>query len=125
VSWLSQVLNLFHRKRIDEKLDEEPPSHLDARSRVNLNARLNAETAEHDARRRFGNGTLGLAFSNPPASVTLIAGSGGTVSFVLANSGGLASSGTTTVIFALNVFVTFNPTGSGGSGWDCSASTST
>lgn len=72
-----------------------------------------------------GLNTVGLAFSNPPASITLVQGSGGSLSFVLVNSGGLASSGTTTVTMTLGNGVSFNPATSGGSGWDCSASTST
>lgn len=77
-----------------------------------------------------GKNTVGLAFSNPPTSLTLVAGSGGTLAFVIINNGGLASSGTTTITFALTVNgspsgVTFNPNGSGGTDWDCSSSTST
>jgi predicted permease len=58
VSWLNRVSNLFHRNRVDEELDEELQFHLEARTRVNLDAGMTAEEAQHDARRRFGNATL-------------------------------------------------------------------
>jgi uncharacterized repeat protein (TIGR01451 family) len=76
-----------------------------------------------------GQNTVGLAFSNPPTSLTLLAGSGGTLTFVITNNGGLASSGTTLFTMTLatggsSSGVTFNPKSSGGSGWDCCTSTS-
>ncbi len=39
-------------------MEEELQFHLDARTRDNLSAGMNAEAAQHDARRRFGNVTL-------------------------------------------------------------------
>lgn len=58
MSWLNRILNLFHRDQVDEELDEELQFHLEARTRANLNAGMDAEAAQHDARRRFGNVTL-------------------------------------------------------------------
>ena len=58
MSWLNRFSNLFHREKVDEELDEEFQFHLEARSRHNLNAGMNADAAQHDARRRFGNATL-------------------------------------------------------------------
>jgi len=51
-------LNLFRRKQVDEELEEELQFHLDARTRDNVSAGMNAVAAQHDARRRFGNATL-------------------------------------------------------------------
>jgi predicted permease len=51
-------LNLFRRDQVDEELEEELQFHLDARTRDNLSAGMNAVAAQHDARRRFGNATL-------------------------------------------------------------------
>jgi hypothetical protein len=39
-------------------LEEELQFHLDARTRDNLSAGMNAAAAQHDAKRRFGNATL-------------------------------------------------------------------
>jgi putative ABC transport system permease protein len=58
MSWFNRFSNLFRREIVDEELDEELKFHLDARTRDNLNAGMNAEAAQHDARRRFGNPTL-------------------------------------------------------------------
>ena len=58
MSWFNRFSNLFRRENVDEELDEELQFHLDARTRDNLNAGMNAEEAQHDARRRFGNATL-------------------------------------------------------------------
>jgi predicted permease len=58
VSWFNRFSNLFRRNKVDEELDEELQFHLEARTRDNLNAGMNAEAAQHDARRRFGNATL-------------------------------------------------------------------
>jgi hypothetical protein len=58
MSWFNRFSNLFRRENVDEELDEELQFHLDARTRDNLNAGMNAEAAQHDARRRFGNATL-------------------------------------------------------------------
>jgi predicted permease len=58
MSWFNRFSNLFRRKSVDEELDEELQYHLDARMRDNLNAGMNAEAAQHDARIRFGNATL-------------------------------------------------------------------
>ncbi len=58
MSWFNRFSNLFRRENVDEELDEELQFHLDARIRDNLNAGMNAEAAQHDARRRFGNATL-------------------------------------------------------------------
>ena len=58
MSWFNRFSNLFRRENVDEELDEELQFHLDARTRDNLNAGMNAEAAQLDARRRFGNATL-------------------------------------------------------------------
>jgi predicted permease len=58
MSWFNRFSNLFRRGNLDEELDEELQFHLDARTRDNLRAGMNAEGAQHDARRRFGNATL-------------------------------------------------------------------
>jgi macrolide transport system ATP-binding/permease protein len=58
VSWVSRISNLFRRNHVDEELEEELQFHLDARTRDNLTAGMNAEAAQRDARRRFGNATL-------------------------------------------------------------------
>ena len=58
MSWFNRFSNLFHRENVDEELDEELQFHLDARTRDNLNAGMNAEVAQLDATRRFGNATL-------------------------------------------------------------------
>ena len=58
MSWFNRFSNLFRRGRVDVELDEELQFHLDARTRDNLNAGMNAEAAKHDARKRFGNATL-------------------------------------------------------------------
>ncbi|HET9401128.1 MAG TPA: hypothetical protein VFO34_09265 [Candidatus Acidoferrales bacterium] len=81
-----------------------------------------------------GGGTpqTGLGFS--PSSTTTFAitgGSSGQVTLIVDNLGNLASSGATTVTFSLlfnngtSTGVTFVANGSGGTGWDCSASTAT
>ena len=78
-----------------------------------------------------GKVTVGLGFA-PGGSTTptLVAGSTGTLTFIVDNIGGLASSGAITVSFPLtfngnSTGVTFSSNGSGGTGWDCSGSTST
>src|ERR1700735_2906547 len=58
MSWFKRFSNLFRRENLDNDLDEEVQFHLDARTRDNLNAGMNAEAAQLDARRRFGNPTL-------------------------------------------------------------------
>jgi macrolide transport system ATP-binding/permease protein len=58
MSWVSRISNLFRRNHVDEELEEELQFHLDARTRDNLSAGMNALAAQHDARRRFGNATL-------------------------------------------------------------------
>src|SRR5580658_9668312 len=58
MSWFNRFSNLFRREIVDEELDEELKFHLDARTRDNLIAGMNAATAHHDARRRFGNAML-------------------------------------------------------------------
>jgi MacB-like periplasmic core domain len=58
VSWVNRISNLFRRNQVDEELEEELQFHLDARTRDNLSAGMNAAAAQHDARRRFGNTTL-------------------------------------------------------------------
>jgi putative ABC transport system permease protein len=58
MSWFNRFSNLFRREIVDKELDEELKFHLDARTRDNLNAGMNAEAAQHDARRRLGNATL-------------------------------------------------------------------
>ena len=58
MSLVSRISNLFRRNQVDAELDEELQFHLDARTRDNLSAGMNAVEAQHDARRRFGNATL-------------------------------------------------------------------
>jgi putative ABC transport system permease protein len=58
MSWLNRFSNLFRRDKVDEELDEELQFHLEARTRHNLNAGMDSEAAQHDARRRFGNAAL-------------------------------------------------------------------
>ena len=58
MSWFNRFSNLFRRDQVDEELDEELQFHLEARTRHNLNAGMDAEAAQHDARKRFGNATL-------------------------------------------------------------------
>ena len=58
MSWFNRFSNLFRRENVGKELDEELQFHLDARTRDNLNAGMNAEAAQHNARRRFGNATL-------------------------------------------------------------------
>ncbi len=58
MSWISRISNLFRRNQVDEELKEELQFHLNARTRDNLSAGMNAVAAQHDARRRFGNATL-------------------------------------------------------------------
>lgn len=58
MSWFNRCSNLFRRDKVDEELDEELQFHLEARTRDNLNAGMNADAAQQDARRRFGNSTL-------------------------------------------------------------------
>jgi predicted permease len=58
VSWVDRISNLFRRSQVDDELEEELQFHLDARTRDNLSSGMNAEAAQHDARRRFGNATL-------------------------------------------------------------------
>ncbi len=58
MSWLNRFSNLFRRSRVDEELEEEFEFHLQSRTRDNLSAGMNAEAAQHDAKRRFGNATL-------------------------------------------------------------------
>jgi predicted permease len=58
VSWLNRVSNLFRRNHVDEELEEELQFHLDARTRDNIRAGMNAAAAQQDAKRRFGNATL-------------------------------------------------------------------
>jgi hypothetical protein len=58
VSWVNRILNLFRRRQVDEELEEELQFHLNARTRDNVSAGMNAVAAEHDARRRLGNTTL-------------------------------------------------------------------
>lgn len=71
---------------------------------------------------------LGFA-QGTTANVTITGGSNGTVTLVVNNLGNTASSGSITISFSLLLSngaatnVTFNSNGSGGTGWDCSAST--
>ena len=58
MSWFNRFSNLFRRENVGKELDEELQFHLYARTRDNLNAGMNAEAAQHNARRRFGNATL-------------------------------------------------------------------
>lgn len=58
MSWVSRISNLFRRNHVDEELEEDLQFHLDARTRDNLSAGMNAVAAQHDASRRFGNATL-------------------------------------------------------------------
>src|SRR5580658_9854112 len=58
MGWLNRFSNLFRRDKVGEELEEELQFHLDARTRDNLNAGMNAEAARHDATVRFGNAAL-------------------------------------------------------------------
>ena len=58
MSWINRISNLFRRNQVDDELEEELQFHLDARTRDNLRAGMNAKAALHDARRRVGNATL-------------------------------------------------------------------
>src|SRR5580658_4838242 len=58
MGWLNRFSNMFRRDKMGAELEEELQFHLDARTRDNLNAGMNAEAARHDAARRFGNATL-------------------------------------------------------------------
>ena len=58
MSWVNRILNLFRRNQVDDELEEELQFHLAARIRDNLSAGMNAEAAQYDARRRFGNANL-------------------------------------------------------------------
>jgi predicted permease len=58
MGWLNRFSNMFRRDKMGAELEEELQFHLDARTRDNLNAGMNAEAAQHDAKRRFGNVTL-------------------------------------------------------------------
>ncbi len=55
MSWFSRFSNLFRRDKVDEELKEELQFHLQSRTRDNLNAGMDLDAAQHDARRRFGN----------------------------------------------------------------------
>ena len=58
MSWFNRFSNLFRRNQVDEELEEELQFHLEARTRYNLNAGMDSQTAQQDARKRFGNATL-------------------------------------------------------------------
>jgi len=58
MSWFNRFANLFRRENVDAELDEELQFHFHERTRKNINAGMNAEVAQHDAMRRFGNPTL-------------------------------------------------------------------
>jgi predicted permease len=58
MGWLNRFSNLLRRDKVGEELEEELQFHLDARTRDNLNAGMNAEAARHDATVRFGNAAL-------------------------------------------------------------------
>ena len=58
MSWFNRFLNLFRRQNLNQQLDEELQFHLDARTLDNLRAGMDAEAAQQDARKRFGNATL-------------------------------------------------------------------
>lgn len=76
-----------------------------------------------------GTPSLDLSFQSTGSTqaITLIAGSSGTVNFVVLNGGTLATSSATTVSVSLTSVsgVTFSSGGGGTSGWNCGASTST
>ncbi len=58
MSWIDRFANLFRREDLGKDIDEELQFHLDARVRDNREKGMSAETARHDARRRFGNAVL-------------------------------------------------------------------
>jgi len=58
VSWSNRLSNLFRRDKLNEELKEELQFHLDARTRDNLRAGMQAGAARQDAARRFGNATV-------------------------------------------------------------------
>ena len=42
MSWVNRISNLFRRNQVDEELEEELQFHLDARTRDNVSAGMNA-----------------------------------------------------------------------------------
>ncbi len=58
MTWIHRLSNLFRRSQVASELEEEVQFHLDARVRDNLRAGMNAQEAQDDATRRFGNVTL-------------------------------------------------------------------
>ena len=58
MSWLSRVLNVMRRSRLDADLDEEIRFHLEARAEEFRKAGIPAEEAGQRARRLFGNTLL-------------------------------------------------------------------
>jgi predicted permease len=54
MSWVSRVLNVVRRTRVDRELDEEIRFHLEARAAELSSAGLSAAEARERARRRFG-----------------------------------------------------------------------
>ena len=58
MSWLSRLLNVLRRDRVDRDLDEEIRFHLDARTDELVRRGMPAEDARAHARRQFGNPLL-------------------------------------------------------------------
>src|SRR5580698_4829250 len=58
MAWTNRLWNLIRRRKLDEGLDEELQFHIDARTRDNVRAGMDAGEAREDARLRFGNRTL-------------------------------------------------------------------
>jgi len=55
VSWLSRLLNVARRERVNQDLDEEIQFHLDARTEALTSRGIDPELARAQARRQFGN----------------------------------------------------------------------
>ena len=58
MSLFARLRGLWRRDQLDADLNEELRSHIAMRANDNVAARMNAQEARYDARRRFGNSTL-------------------------------------------------------------------
>jgi putative ABC transport system permease protein len=58
MSLFSRFTNLFRSSKLDHKVEEELRSHLEMRAADNIDAGMNEQEADLDARRRFGNSML-------------------------------------------------------------------
>ena len=55
MSVLRRIGNLFRRKQVEDEIEEELRAHIEMRTEQNLAAGMTPETAQRDARMRFGN----------------------------------------------------------------------